>query len=131
MYVGNTQTALGDAIKYAQTRRQFGRTIGGFQTIKHALSDAATELEAARLLTYQAGWQACRGVFDLKGAAMAKLFASEAGLRITTLGMQVLGGYAQLPEFDMERYWRDAKQSTVSSGTSQIQRSIIGTALEL
>jgi alkylation response protein AidB-like acyl-CoA dehydrogenase len=131
MYVGNTQTALGDAIKYAQTRKQFGRTIGGFQTIKHALSDAATELEAARLLTYQAGWQACRGVFDLKGAAMAKLFASEAGLRITTLGMQVLGGYAQLPEFDMERYWRDAKQSTVSSGTSQIQRSIIGTALEL
>jgi alkylation response protein AidB-like acyl-CoA dehydrogenase len=131
MYVGNTQTALDDAMRYARTRKQFGRTLNEFQTIKHALSDAATELTAARLLTYQAGWQASRGVFDLKTAAMAKLFASEAGLRITTLGMQVLGGYAQLPEFDMERYWRDAKQSTVSSGTSQIQRSIIGTALDL
>jgi alkylation response protein AidB-like acyl-CoA dehydrogenase len=58
MYVGNTQTALDDAIRYARTRKQFGRTIGEFQTIKHALSDAATELEAARLLTYQAAWQA-------------------------------------------------------------------------
>jgi alkylation response protein AidB-like acyl-CoA dehydrogenase len=131
MYVGNTQTALDDAIRYARTRKQFGRTISEFQTIKHALSDAATELAAARLLTYQAAWLASQGTPDLKSAAMAKLYASEAGLRITTLGMQVLGGYAQLPEFDMERYWRDAKQSTVSSGTSQIQRSIIGTALEL
>ena len=131
MYVGNTQTALDDAIRYAKTRKQFGRHLADFQVIKHALSDAATELEAARLLTYQAAWLACQGTFDLKAAAMAKLYASEAGLRITTLGMQVLGGYAQLPEFDMERYWRDAKQSTVSSGTSQIQRSIIGTALEL
>ena len=104
---------------------------GEFQVIKHALSDAATEIEAARLLTYQAAWLSSRGMPALKQAAMAKLFASEAGLRATTLGMQVLGGYAQLAEYDMERYWRDAKQNTVSSGTSQIQRSIIGRELGL
>lgn len=129
MYVGNAQTAVNDAIRYASDRKQFGQAIGSFQTIKHALSDAATEIQAARLLTYQAAWLACQNVHCLKEAAMAKLYASEAGLRASTLGMQVLGGYAQLPEFDMERYWRDAKQNTISAGTSQIQRSIIGSAL--
>jgi len=129
MYVGNAQTAVNDAIRYASDRKQFGQAIGSFQTIKHALSDAATEINAARLLTYQAAWLACQNIHCLKEAAMAKLYASEAGLRASTLGMQVLGGYAQLPEFDMERYWRDAKQNTISAGTSQIQRSIIGSAL--
>ena len=131
MYVGNAQTAVNDAIAYARQRKQFGRAIGSFQAIKHALSDAATEIEAARLLTYQAGWLASRGVNCMREAAMAKLYASEAGLRATTLGMQVLGGYAQIADYDMERYWRDAKQNTVSSGTSQIQRSIIGGTLQL
>ena len=131
MYVGTAQTALSDAVKYARERVQFGHPIGSFQSIKHALSDAACEIEAARLLTYQAAWLSSKGVPALKEASMAKLFASEAGLRVTTTGMQVLGGYAQLSEFDMERYWRDAKQNTVSSGTSQIQRTIIGGALGL
>lgn len=131
MYVGTAQTAVNDALRYARERVQFGQPIGKFQAIRHALGDAATEIEAARLLTYQAAWLASRGVPALKQASMAKLYASEAGLRATTLGMQVLGGYAQLPEYDMERYWRDAKQNTVSSGTSQIQRTIIAKALEL
>jgi alkylation response protein AidB-like acyl-CoA dehydrogenase len=131
MYVGNGQTALNDAVAYAKDRVQFGQSIANFQVIKHALADAATELEAARLLTYQAAWLATQGGGGVKQASMAKLYASEAVLRLTTLGMQVLGGYAQLPEYDMERYWRDAKQSTVSSGTSQIQRSIIGGQLTL
>ena len=131
MYVGNAQTAIDDALRYARERVQFGKPIGEFQVIKHALSDAATEIEAARLLTYQAAWLSSRGMPALKQAAMAKLFASEAGLRATTLGMQVLGGYAQLAEYDMERYWRDAKQNTVSAGTSQIQRAIIARELSL
>ena len=131
MYVGNAQTAINDALRYARERVQFGKPIGEFQVIKHALSDAATEIEAARLLTYQAAWLSSRGMPALKQAAMAKLFASEAGLRATTLGMQVLGGYAQLAEYDMERYWRDAKQNTVSAGTSQIQRAIIARELSL
>lgn len=131
MYVGNGATALRDAIRYAQDRKQFGRAIGSFQSIKHALSDAATEMEAARLMTYHAAWLDVQGKPALKEASMAKLFASEAGFRASTLGMQVLGGYAQLPEYDMERYWRDAKQNTVSAGTSQIQRTIIGGALDL
>jgi acyl-CoA dehydrogenase len=131
MYVGNGQTAVDDAVRYARERQQFGRAIGSFQAIKHGLAEAATEMQAARLMTYHAAWLASRGIPCLKEAAMAKLYASEAGLRAATLGMQVLGGYAQLPEYDMERYWRDAKQNTVSSGTSQIQRSIIGGALGL
>lgn len=130
MYVGNAQTAVNDALRYARERVQFGQPIGKFQAIRHALADAATEIEAARLLTYQAAWLASRGAPALKQASMAKLYASEAGLRATTLGMQILGGYAQLPEYDMERYWRDAKQNTVSSGTSQIQRTIIAKELE-
>ncbi|MDP3139027.1 MAG: acyl-CoA dehydrogenase family protein [Burkholderiaceae bacterium] len=131
MYVGNAQTAVDDAIRYAGERRQIGQPIGEFQAIKHALVDAATEIDAARLMTYQAAWMDARGIPALKEASMAKLFASEAGLRATSLGMQVLGGYAQLPEYDMERYWRDAKQNTVSSGTSQIQRNIIAKAIGL
>lgn len=131
MYVGNGSTALSDAIRYAKDRVQFGRAIGSFQSIKHALSDAATEMEAARLLTYHAAWLDVKGLPALKQASMAKLYASEAGFRTATLGMQVLGGYAQLPEYDMERFWRDAKQNTVSAGTSQIQRSIIGGTLDL
>jgi alkylation response protein AidB-like acyl-CoA dehydrogenase len=131
MYVGTSQTAVSDAIRYAGERKQFGQAIGEFQALKHALVDAATEIDAARLMTYQAAWLDSRGVPALKEASMAKLFASEAGLRATSLGMQVLGGYAQLPEYDMERYWRDAKQNTVSSGTSQIQRNIIAKAIGL
>jgi alkylation response protein AidB-like acyl-CoA dehydrogenase len=131
MYVGNAQTAVDDAIRYAGERRQFGQAIGSFQALQHALVDAATELEAARLMTYQAAWLDSRGVPALKQASMAKLFASEAGFRATNLGMQVLGGYAQLAEFDMERYWRDAKQNMVSSGTSQIQRNIIARQIGL
>ena len=131
MYVGNAQTALNDAIRYAGERKQFGQTIGSFQALQHALVDAATEIEAARLMTYQAAWLDSRGVPALKEASMAKLFASEAGFRATNLGMQVLGGYAQLAEYDMERYWRDAKQNMVSSGTSQIQRNIIAKQIGL
>ncbi|WP_454689149.1 acyl-CoA dehydrogenase family protein [Achromobacter aloeverae] len=131
MYVGNAATAVRDAVRYATERVQFGQPIGGFQVIKHALADAATDIEAARLLTYHAAWLASRGSDALKEAAMAKLFASEAGMRATTLGMQVLGGYAQLAEYDMERFWRDAKQNLVSAGTSQIQKNIIAKAIGL
>ncbi len=131
MYVGNAQTAINDAVKYARERVQFDQPIGDFQSIKHALVDAATEIDAARLMTYQAAWMDSRGIPALKEASMAKLYASEAGMRATSVGMQVLGGYAQLPEYDMERYWRDAKQNMVSSGTSQIQRNIIAKAIGL
>ncbi|GAA5234218.1 acyl-CoA dehydrogenase family protein [Verticiella sediminum] len=131
MYVGNAQTAVQDAVRYASERVQFGQSIGQFQVIKHALADAATDIDAARLMTYHAAWLHAQNMPALKEAAMAKLFASEAGMRATTLGMQVLGGYAQLPEYDMERYWRDAKQNLVSAGTSEIQKNIIAKAIGL
>ncbi|MGE3861189.1 MAG: acyl-CoA dehydrogenase family protein [Burkholderiaceae bacterium] len=131
MYVGNAQTAIQDAIRYAGERRQFGQPIGRFQALQHAIADAVTDIDAARLLTYQAAWLDSRGLPALKEASMAKLFASEAGFRAANLGMQVLGGYAQLAEYDMERYWRDAKQNMVSSGTSQVQRNIIAKSVGL
>lgn len=131
MYVGNAQTAVDDAVRYATERVQFGQPISGFQAIRHALAEAATDIDAARLMTYHAAWLHTQGVSALKEAAMAKLFASEAGMRATMTGMQVLGGYAQLPEYDMERYWRDAKQNLVSAGTSEIQKNIIAKAVGL
>ena len=93
--------------------------------------DAAAEIDAARLLTYQAAWLDSRGQPALKQASMAKLYASEAGMRATTLGMQVLGGYAQLPEMDMERYLREAKHGMVGGGANEIQKSIIAKELGL
>lgn len=130
-YIGNAQGALDQAIRYAKERRQFGRPIGEFQAIKHLIADLQTEVDAARLLVYRAAWLIDRGVPCRKEVSMAKLMTSEVSLRVATAGMQILGGYAQLPEFDMERHWRNAKQSTVGGGTSQIQRSIIGTELGL
>ena len=131
MYMGSAQTAVSDALRYAKEREQFGQPIGKFQVIQHMLADMQTEVDAARLVTYQAAWLLNEGIRCRKEASMAKLYASETLLKVATQGMQILGGYAQLPEYDMERYWRDAKQATVGGGTSQIQRNIIAKELGL
>ncbi len=128
-YMGAAQGALEIALKYANDRTQFGKPIGGFQAIAHMLADMHVEVEAARLLVYKAAWLHSRGMDCFREASVAKLHASETSFKVATLGMQILGGYAQLPEFDMERYFRDAKQSMVGGGTSQIQRTIIARSL--
>ena len=130
-YAACAETAVGDALRYAKQRHQFGRAIGEFQVIKHMLADMHTQMEAAQLMVYRLAYTVSQGRPCAKEAAMAKLFASETLLDVTTKGMQVLGGYAQLPEFDMERYWREGKQATVGAGTSQIQRGIIAKSLGL
>lgn len=129
--LGNAQTALDDAVEYAKNRVQFGRPIGQFQVIKHMLADMALEVDAVRLLVYRAAWIITQGKPCPKEASMAKLFASETLFRTATNGMQILGGYGQMAEYDMERYFREGKQAMVGGGTSQIQRSIIARSLGL
>ena len=123
--VGNARTALDDTIRYTKDRKQFGVPLASFQVLKHRMAENETELEAARLLVYSAACKMARGERAVKEVSMAKLFCSQVLFRIAFNGMQALGGYAQLPEYDMERYFREAKHGMVGGGTNEIQRTII------
>jgi len=123
--VGNARTALDDTLRYTKERKQFGRPLSSFQVLKHRMAENETELEAARLLVYSAACKMARGERAVKEVSMAKLFCSQVLFKIAFNGMQALGGYAQLPEYDMERYFREAKHGMVGGGTNEIQRSII------
>jgi alkylation response protein AidB-like acyl-CoA dehydrogenase len=129
--VGNARTALDDTIRYTKDRKQFGRPLASFQVLKHRMAQNECELAAARLLVYAAAAKLARGERALKEVSMAKLFASEILFNIAFNGMQALGGYAQLPEYDMERYFREAKHGMVGGGTHEIQRSIIAKEMGL
>jgi alkylation response protein AidB-like acyl-CoA dehydrogenase len=128
-YVGNAQTAVDTAIRYARQRVQFDRPIAEFQVIRHMLADMQTRVDAARLLCYRAADLASQGEHCDREVAMAKLYASETLQDVSRMGMQILGGHSMLPEADMERYFREGMQCTIGGGTSQIQRTIIGRSL--
>ncbi len=130
-YMGCAGSALNDAVAYAQERRQFGRPIGSFQSVAHMLADMATELEAGRWLTHMAAWRYDNGLPCRKEASMAKLYVSEMLQRVTTAGMQILGGHAYTTDHAMQRHWRDARNASVGGGTSQIQRQLIARELGL
>jgi len=130
-YLGNARAAVDDAVRYASERKQFGRPISEFQAIAHMLSDMATDLEAARWITASTAWRYDQGLPCVKQACMAKLFVSEMFSRVTTQGMQILGGAGYTHDHDMQRYWRDARNATIGGGTSQIQRSLIARELGL
>jgi alkylation response protein AidB-like acyl-CoA dehydrogenase len=123
--VGNARTALDDTVRYTKDRKQFGKTLSSFQVLKHRMAENEAELEAARLLVFSAACKMARGERAIKEVSMAKLFCSQVLFKIAFNGMQALGGYAQLPEYDMERYFREAKHGMVGGGTNEIQRSII------
>jgi alkylation response protein AidB-like acyl-CoA dehydrogenase len=129
--VGNARVALDDTIRYTKDRKQFGRARASFQVLKHRMAQNECELAAARLLVYSAAAKMARGQRALMEVSMAKLFASETLFNIAFNGMQALGGYAQLPEYDMERYFREAKHGMVGGGTNEIQRSIIAKEMGL
>ncbi|MBI4191891.1 MAG: acyl-CoA dehydrogenase family protein [Betaproteobacteria bacterium] len=129
--LGVAQSALDAATAYAGSRVAFGQPIGKFQAIQFKLADMATNLEAARLLTYQAAWMSDQGMPIVKHAAMAKLFASERAVEITSEAVQIHGGYGYIMETPVQRYWRDARLLTISEGTSEIQRQTIAKQLEL
>ena len=127
--LGIAQGALDAAIDYARERKQFDTPIGNFQGVQFQLADMATQIEAARLLVYLAADRASKGLNYSKESAMAKLFASETAMRVTTQSVQIHGGYGYTREFPVERMMRDAKITEIYEGTSEIQRLVIGTTI--
>ena len=123
--VGIAQGAFDAALQFSKDRQQFGQAISGFQAIQWMLADMATRVEAARLLTYQAARLKDQGKSFVKQAAMAKLFASEAAMWVTTKAVQIHGGYGYVKEYPVERYFRDAKITEIYEGTSEMQRMTI------
>jgi butyryl-CoA dehydrogenase len=127
--VGIGQACLEAAVAYSKQRKQFGRSICEFQAIQWILSNIATEVEAARFLTYKAAFFKDKGARFSKEAAEAKLFASEAAVRAAINAVQVHGGYGYMKEYDVERYFRDAKLTEIYEGTSEVQRLVIAASL--
>jgi len=123
--LGIAEGAYEAARAYATERRQFGQPISEFQGIQFTLADMATEIEAAKHLVYHAAWLKEQGRPYSKEAAMAKLFASETAMRVTTKAVQVHGGYGYTREYPVERMMRDAKICEIGEGTSEIQRLVI------
>jgi len=127
--LGITQAVLDKSVEYSKQRIQFGTPISQNQAISWMLADMATELEAARLLTYKAAFLADRGERFSVYAAMAKLHSSELCMRATTQGIQIYGGYGYMMDSPMQRFFRDAKLTTIYEGTSEVQRLIISRSL--
>ncbi|NQV37317.1 MAG: acyl-CoA dehydrogenase family protein [Candidatus Marinimicrobia bacterium] len=123
--VGTAIGAYERALKYSTEREAFGKHIHQFQSVGFKLADMATRIEAAKLLVFHAAWLRDRGKNVIKEAAMAKLFASEVAMDVTTDAIQIHGGYGYVKEYDVERYFRDAKVLEIGEGTSEIQRLII------
>ncbi len=127
--LGRADRALGHALSWAAERRQFGQQIGKFQGVGFKLADMATELKAAELLTWEAGWKLKQGSVTEADMAMAKLKASEALAMIADEAIQIHGGMGLMDELPLERIWRDARVERIWEGTSEIQRHIISRAL--
>lgn len=124
--LGMAQGAYEAAAKYAKERRQFGKAISEFQAIQFKLADMATQIEAARLLTYHAAWLADRKQPRFtKESSMAKLYAGEVAVRVANEAVQVFGGYGFVKDYPAEKYYRDVKLCTIGEGTSEIQRLVI------
>ena len=123
--VGLAQAAFDDAVAYAEEREQFGRPIAAFQALRHDAAEMQTKIEAARELTREAARRAEAGEDYRHAAARAKLFATETAVDVTETAVQFHGGYGYTKDFDVERYYRDAKVTTIYEGTSEIQKNII------
>jgi alkylation response protein AidB-like acyl-CoA dehydrogenase len=123
--LGVAQGAYDAALAYAKIRKQFGRPISEFQAIQHKLADMATEIDAARLLTYRAAWMKDNNLRVTKESSMAKLFASEIAVRVCNEAVQIHGGYGFTKDYPVEKFYRDVKLCTIGEGTSEIQRLVI------
>ena len=133
--LGIAQGAYEAAVKYAKQRKQFGKSISEFQAIQFKLADMATQIEAARLLVWEAACLADRSLREgshvrfTRESSMAKLFASEVAVRVAEQGVQVFGGYGFVKDYPAEKYYRDVKLCTIGEGTSEIQRLVIARQL--
>ena len=134
--LGMAQGAYECAVRYAKQRKQFGKTISEFQAIQFKLADMATQIEAARLLTYRAAWLADRAIASgnsdariTRESSMAKLYAGEAAVRVANEAVQIHGGYGFIKDYPAEKFYRDVKLCTIGEGTSEIQRLVIARQL--
>lgn len=127
--LGIAQGAYESALKYSLERKQFGKPIYEFEAIQFKLADMATQIDAARLLTMRAAWMKDTGRNTTKESAMAKLYASEAAVRVSEEAIQIHGGYGYTKDYPAEKYWRDSKLCTIGEGTSEIQRLVIARQL--
>jgi alkylation response protein AidB-like acyl-CoA dehydrogenase len=127
--VGIAQAALDAALSYAQERHAFGQPIANFQAVQMRLADMATELQAARLLTWWAASRADAGKRIDMEAGMAKLYASEVAIKASLESMRIHGGYGYSTELDIERLYRDAPLMAIGEGTNDIQRTVIARGL--
>jgi len=123
--LGIAQGAFDKALAYAKERQQFGQPIINFQAIQWMLADMATQIDAARLLIYRAAYLEDKGLPFIKEAAMAKVFAPEVAMFVTTKAMQIYGGYGYVKEYPLERYFRDARVTGIYEGTDEMQRLTI------
>ncbi|MGB8524925.1 MAG: acyl-CoA dehydrogenase family protein, partial [Candidatus Acidiferrales bacterium] len=130
--LGMAQGAYEASLRYAKQRKQFGKAIAEFQAIQFKLADMAMEIEAARLLTYQAAWLADQAIAAGKHDArftressMAKLYAGEVAVRVANEAVQIHGGYGFIKDYPAEKFYRDVKLCTIGEGTSEIQRLVI------
>jgi alkylation response protein AidB-like acyl-CoA dehydrogenase len=125
------EVALELSLQYARQRIQFGRPIGQFQVISHMLSEMATDIEAARQLTYHAAWLKSNGKPCRKEVHMAKVFATEIATQVANKAVQIFGGYGYMQEYEVERIYRDVRLANIGAGTSQIMKNIIAKLLGL
>ena len=123
--IGTAQGSYERALKYSKQRKAFDKLISEFQSVSFKLADMATDIQASKLLVFHAAWMKDQNKDIIKEAAMAKLFASETAMRVTTEAIQIHGGYGYVKEYEVERYFRDAKILEIGEGTSEIQRLII------
>jgi len=127
--VGVAQGALDKAIKYVKQRKQFGQPIGTFQAVQFKIAEMATWVEAARALYYKAGWMMDQGKVDPKLISMAKWVAGEVGVKVANDALQLHGGYGYIADYDIERFYRDAKIVEIYEGTKEIEKNTIAREL--
>ncbi|MFX1557284.1 MAG: acyl-CoA dehydrogenase family protein, partial [Promethearchaeota archaeon] len=123
--VGCARSAMEYAIDYANKREAFGRPIGNYQVIQHKIAEMYKNIEAARLLTHKAAWEADQGMDNNISSSIAKAFASDVAMEVTTEAIQIYGGYGYLRTYPVEKLFRDAKLYQIYEGTSEIQRIIL------
>ncbi len=127
--LGIAQGAYDRALAYVKQREQFGRKIAQFQVTQHKLADMATKIELARLITYKAAWNFDQGRIDPKLTSMAKMYAARTAVEVADEAIQLLGGYGYMTEYEVERFYRDAKITEIYEGTKEIQKNTIAGAI--